>query len=108
MLERVLKSICLIRGEVMSNELKLVRVRLFGACRSFYQSPIIKLDIPRECTVQQLRGYLIKALESNGNLDRVKTVINTCAFATEESVLMDDAFVGDTSDLAVLPPVCGG
>ena len=77
-----------------------ITLQLFGAYRSFGSR--LTLKVPEGACVADLRPALKQALAVTEGL------VDSSRFATEETVLMEDAPLRDGAVLAVIPPVSGG
>lgn len=81
-----------------------IDIRLFGAFRSYGSAPTIAVSVSTDATVAAVRSALAERLAS----DDARALLAASAFATDERVLSDADALGSVSELAVLPPVCGG
>ncbi len=77
-----------------------ITLLLFGAYRSFGSR--LTLKVPEGAHVADLRPALKRAIAVKEGL------VDSSRFATEETVLMEDAPLYDGAVLAVIPPVSGG
>lgn len=82
-----------------------VRVRLFGAFRSFGLGRELVAAVPDSgATVAEVRATLERQMPD----EAARSWLAASAFATDERVLDEgDAVVGGAS-ISILPPVCGG
>ena len=81
-------------------DVRTFEVRLFGRYRDLADGPILRLDVPEECTVAEL----VKALhrQAPGNLPaRPLVAVNHRPAADGERILAGD-------EIALIPPVAGG
>ena len=82
-----------------------VRVRLFGAFRSFGLGRELVATVPLDrATVADVRA----ALELHMPDEAALSWLAASAFATDERVLAETDTVADGASLSILPPVCGG
>lgn len=75
-------------------------VRLFGAFRAVGNEPVT-LTLPRGATITEARRALKSALGNN-------PLIDDSALADETQILPENAVFERDTELAILPPVCGG
>lgn len=83
----------------MSGSITLT-VTLFGAFRAGDGKPIL-LTLPRGSSLADARRALKAALNNH-------PLIDDSALADERQVLPEDALFERDTELAILPPVCGG
>lgn len=85
-----------------------VEIKLFGAFRKYIPVGKIKLHLPEHCTAFQLKQKIHEVLCERVVDYREPSLVFESALATESKVLAEDVLVEGASDLALLPPVCGG
>ncbi|NUN05592.1 MAG: hypothetical protein HUU57_07510 [Bdellovibrio sp.] len=85
-----------------------IEIRLFGAFRKFVSSGSIKVHIPSQFTVAQLKEIVKCELQRQSSEFTDSNLVYESAVATESEVLAEDDMVKDLRHLALLPPVCGG
>lgn len=81
-----------------------VNLNLYGAFRQLGVSKIT-LDLPSESTIADLRKSLETYLK-NSDKKISPTLVSASVFATDENILKDSDKI--STNLAILPPVCGG
>lgn len=59
-------------------------------------------------TVREFRAYLQTQLSIKPGFTDLELLLQSCAFASNEQVLTEDAQLTHDQLLNVLPPVCGG
>ena len=74
----------------------------FGAFRAFAGQPIT-LPLPKGASLREVR----EALKEHFGFDRMR-LVDESAFADEKQVLREEAIFERDTELAILPPVCGG
>lgn len=79
-----------------------IELRGFGSARAFSGKSI---DVPVQTSIGELRHMITTQLEIDESL---KTIINSCAFASTQQVLNDEYHLEEPQVLNLLPPVCGG
>lgn len=84
----------------MSGSITLT-VNLFGAFRGHENGRPLMLSLPHGATLGQVRSALKAALNDH-------PLINDSALADETQILPEDAVFERDTQLAILPPVCGG
>lgn len=75
-------------------------VNLFGAFRAGGNQPVA-LTLPKGATLAEAR-HALKATLGNNSL------VDDSALADDKQVLPEDAIFERDTELAILPPVCGG
>lgn len=84
----------------MSGSITLT-VNLFGAFRGHENGKPLTLSLPHGATLGQARSALKAALNDH-------PLIDDSALADETQILPEDAVFERDTQLAILPPVCGG
>ncbi len=85
-----------------------IEIRLFGAFRKFVSFGSIKVQVPSQFTVAQLKEIVKCELQNQSSDFTDSNLVYESALATEFEVLAEDDMVKDLKNLALLPPVCGG
>lgn len=85
----------------------LVRIKMFGAFRVYVQDPFIELKIPYGITISELKKLLAEIMKQTHE-DFDDQLIQDSVIASQDTILLETAILRETSDLAILPPVCGG
>lgn len=81
-------------------------IQTFGAFRQFGREFILELN--ETATVADIRAPLIDALaEFKAEFD-IAGLVDSSRFATETTILDDDALLANISKIHILPPVSGG
>ena len=84
-----------------------ITVRLFGAFRKYYGSPIV-LSVPANCSVPDIKSAIGKKLVLLNTAFADQELLDKSALADDRAVLAADATLQQDCQLAILPPVCGG
>lgn len=86
-----------------------ITLELFGAARSLYPDPKIKIELPLGSSLSNLREFVQEEFKKlNSNHTHMMTILNSCVFATEKEILPLSTEFFQNANLALLPPVCGG
>lgn len=86
-----------------------IPVRLFGVFSEFEPGALLHVETQVPTTVHELKREILKAWAKRTGLKLdVAALLKTAALATEETVLKDRDSIEAGSQLALLPPVCGG
>lgn len=80
---------------------RMIRLQLFGALRRYGNE--LALEITPETTVADLCREVSSMLG-----DESSTLIQRCAVANDNRVLLRNEKLGQETELALLPPVSGG
>lgn len=85
-----------------------LKIRLFGAFRQFHTDPVT-LTVATGSTAQVIKTALGLELQrlSKGAFTETE-LLSQSVLATENAVLEDGACLAEDTQLAILPPVCGG
>ena len=75
-------------------------IQCYGALRKMAQGGVLTLNIPAPMSVGALKKHIDQTLQS--------TLAEDSALADSERMLGDEEMIGQSSTLAILPPVCGG
>ena len=78
-----------------------INVKLFGAFRKYGER--VSFSIPSGASVQDVKNKLTAELKLSD-----PALINDSAIANDNEIIGADAIFTRDSDLAILPPVCGG
>ena len=78
-----------------------ISVRLFGAFRKYGET--ISFSAPSGSNVQAIKSLLAAALKLDD-----PALVNDSAIANDNEIVGADAVFTQDSQLAILPPVCGG
>lgn len=84
-----------------------ITIRLFGAFRKFHGAPLT-LSLPTGCSVTDVKAALGNTLTSLNPAFTDRELLDKSALADDRAVLAPDATLQQDSQLAILPPVCGG
>jgi molybdopterin converting factor small subunit len=85
-----------------------LQIRLFGAFRQFHTDPVA-LTIATGSTAQAIKvalGLELQRLSAGAFTETA--LLSQSVLATENSVLEDSTLLTEDTQLAILPPVCGG
>lgn len=85
-----------------------VRIALFGAFRKYSSDARIELDLPSGVTIERIKQELNLFFKIHSSTFNDASLLNSSAIANEESILNDSTVIHSDSNLAILPPVCGG
>ena len=76
-------------------------IRLFGAFRAYGEK--VTFTLPSACTVAEVKAHLAQELKIKDT-----SLLDNSALANDNEIIDDDAIFTQDSQLAILPPVCGG
>lgn len=79
-----------------------VTVKLFARARDLAGMSTLEVELPAGATVAQLRRELAQACPALAGL------VDRCAVGIDAEFCGDDAVVGESQEIALLPPVSGG
>jgi molybdopterin converting factor subunit 1 len=79
-----------------------VHVRLFALARDLTGVGELKIELPANATVKDVRRSLCESRPA------LREMLERCAIAVDEDFAADDVIVTDKSEIAVIPPVSGG
>jgi len=89
-----------------------IKIKFFGGFEPYLRRTLCEIQIPASLKIKDLRvqicdllaGADIQVLDS----EKFRELVRLSAFADETQILSDEAEVSQNTQLAVLPPVCGG
>ena len=84
-----------------------VEVKLFGAFRDYQAEAFVRLDVPAQAKVADVRSALSAYAGSHWPQCNPK-LLDYSAFASEQAVLRESDPIPADGQMAVLPPVSGG
>ena len=76
-------------------------LRLFGAFRKYGE--IIEITLPAGCSVQDIKNKLAEKFDANDG-----ALVHDSAVANDNEIINTDCLFNEDTELAILPPVCGG
>ena len=85
-----------------------IQVKLFGAFRDWSSSGSVRLELPTEANVADVRRVLGEQLQQLRPHVDSNALLSDSVFADDESTLLETDPIRPGQDLAILPPVCGG
>lgn len=88
--------------------MKEIEIKLFGAFRKYVPAGKIFLQLESPCSVRALKEQIQRKILAQSSEYEGQNLVFESALATESAILTEEESVGDTSSLALLPPVCGG
>lgn len=88
----------------MKNKL-VVTLSLFGPFRQYLDDTNIKIEIPSDSRISDLRRIISKQFIGN---QKFNSLLESSVFADESRILDDDLIIGNAKTLSLIPPVCGG
>lgn len=88
--------------------MKNINIRMYGALRKYFPTGLLKIDLPEDCDVMTLRQILLKEIVILCPDFKDSTLLFESAFANNDEILQDTDIVCLQSEIALLPPVCGG
>ena len=86
----------------------VVEVRLFGALRRFGDAGIVRVDVPENGSVREIRDLVKQELSRAFPGEFKGELVDKAALASEDRVMRSEEKIGAGRMLALLPPVCGG
>lgn len=91
----------------MKPEMNLT-ISLYGAFRAYADDPTLRLTVPADTTVGELRALLDRDLHARHPEFAGSELMTRSVFADDRDILRDHAVLRDGAAIAVLPPICGG
>lgn len=80
----------------------IVDVQFFAAVRDRVGRSVVKLDLPEQATVSDLRRRLIAEYASLGD------ILSRTMIAVDQEYVNDSYLLSTSSEVAIIPPVSGG
>ncbi|MEI7494276.1 MAG: hypothetical protein WCJ92_06760 [Alphaproteobacteria bacterium] len=84
-----------------------VTLKLFGALRSYSKEGVVKFLLASPCSIEHLKEALAEFLKSDSPKE-LREIISKSAIGNETEILQEDTLLYKSTQLAILPPVCGG
>lgn len=85
-----------------------VNIQMFGTFRDLEPSGSFKMHIPMPISVIDLKDLLAEELGKKTTTVNVKALLSTSAIATEYQIFTEKDSIAGATQIALLPPVCGG
>ena len=85
-----------------------LKIKFFGKSKELSPSGNMILNFDSNILVSDLRRVLIEKIAETYEYEKVRMLINDCAFGNSERVLQNDDLISTSENLVLLPPVCGG
>ena len=82
-------------------------IKMFGAFRK-YHTGILQVSVPVGSTVAEVKSAMVDALRQTNPEFADDELISKSALANHQRVFSNSETIVTTTDLAILPPVCGG
>lgn len=79
-----------------------IEVQLFAVARELAQTPLLRLELPEEATVAELRTELVR------QAPKLAGIAPLLRFAVDRDYATDDTRLGPGMEVACIPPVSGG
>ena len=91
------------------NKTITIKIEIFGAFRNFFDDKFIEFNLNAPCTLSDIRVALSKAMLEAKPDSEINKLVNSSAFALDSDILNDESKTFDRdTQLAIIPPVCGG
>tara|TARA_B100001123_G_C15202683_1_gene984015 strand:+ start:929 stop:1192 length:264 start_codon:yes stop_codon:yes gene_type:complete len=85
-----------------------IELKLYAASKFLSESGILKVELPKNSTIGDLRNTLSKII-SEKNLKNIKSLPETSAFFGESNeVIYDNYKLKDKEIISIIPPIGGG
>ncbi len=86
----------------------IVKLRIFGAFRKYFHESTLEVFLEDKMNVSDFKKVLIKRFKELDVGFNDERLVLESAIASDDEILTDDFELIETSNLAILPPVCGG
>lgn len=80
----------------------IVTVKLFARARELAKRGEVRVEVADGATVAQLRRRLRE------DVPALASLLDRCVVAVDEEFANEDVVLGETSEVALIPPVSGG
>lgn len=88
--------------------MKIIKIKMFGAFKNYISSGKIEVQINEYDTVSTLKDKIILKIKEDANHFQNELLVFESALSNEEEILDLDSNIYNQTELALLPPVCGG
>ncbi len=88
--------------------MKTMNIRMFGAMRKYFPSGQLIMELSEDCDVAALRQILLQKLTQECTDFKDSALLSESAFSNHDEILQETDLVCQQSEIALLPPVCGG
>lgn len=86
-----------------------INVRAFGALKQRFNGGQLRITSETPLTLAELRVKIIQTLQAEDPSLGDGQIIYDSAFANQNSVMnQENEIISQSTDIAILPPVCGG
>lgn len=88
--------------------MRKIKVRCFGAFRKYVPSGSLEIEVTEQDLVSDFKVKLSKAIESINQNFSDSQLIHESVVANQNEVLPLNYLLEKETEVAILPPVCGG
>lgn len=79
-----------------------IQIRLFAVAKELMQTDSLKIELPPNATVEEVRAALAD------HSPQMAELVRHCMFAVDDDYVRNDAPLSNGMEVAVIPPVSGG
>ncbi len=87
-----------------------ITVELYGATKDLSKKNFLELEIKKNSSIKDIKIKILEFIEKNfkGN-HNLKKLIQSCAFCSEEDVIISENYkINDNQVIGIIPPIGGG
>ena len=78
-----------------------ITIKLFGAFRKYGET--LELSLPAGSSIQDVKNGMAERFDANDVV-----LVNDSAMANDNEIIQGERAFNEDTELAILPPVCGG
>ena len=86
-----------------------IQLKLYGSSKLLRENELLKLELPENSNVEQLRNSLKKLISEKHSQSNLGELSKTAAFFSENDEVIDDNYRLKNKELvSIIPPIGGG
>tara|TARA_X000000368_G_C22686238_1_gene560501 strand:- start:257 stop:523 length:267 start_codon:yes stop_codon:yes gene_type:complete len=86
-----------------------IQLKLYGSSKLLSENELLKLELPENSNVEQLRNSLKKLISEKHSQSNLGELSKTAAFFSENDEVIDDNYRLKNKELvSIIPPIGGG
>ena len=86
-----------------------IQLRLYGSSRILSDKDALKIELPNNSNIENLRDILSKIISEKHSKSNLKDLSKPAAFFTEKNEVVNDNYkLKDKESISIIPPIGGG
>ncbi len=86
-----------------------IELRLYGSSKILSDKDALKIELPNNSNIEQLREILSKIISKKHSKSNLKNLSKTAAFFSDKNEVVNDNYrLKDKESISIIPPIGGG